>query len=819
MSTPVNEPVNQSVNQIVNEKKTSRAIRSLARAVIGTTASLVVLGGFGAGCLSRPVTTEPPTTKDNYTQDIRQSAIDKVDLLFDIDNSASMGDKQEYLSKAVPDLLNRLVSPYCVDASGNPIKNGTTIVTSDINGNCPAGQGNAEFKPVHDMHIGVVTSSLGTRGPTGSSAICDPSTGADNDTKGELIARGSTASPVMAPSNFLTWLPNASNLNAGLSPVPGATAIQTADNLETDFADLVTSTGQAGCGIESQLESWYRFLIQPDPYDSITVSGTTASWSGVDTTILKQRHDFLRPDSLVAIITLTDENDSEVDVRSVSGTGWNFMSSTFDPPRGTSQCDTNPGDPNCTSCGFPSTPQTDPNCQKGNYSANNDWGFNANLRHVHTKAKYGVDYQFPIERYVKGLTNTKIPDRNGEYPSGAGNYVGNADCTNPLYAASLPDGSSTDTQSLCNLTVGFQRTPDLVFFGIIGGVPNQLLHYDGTDASLTLTPADWTKILGNNPETYDYTGIDPHMIEAYSPRAGLASATGSNTADPINGREWITDTANADTTFGMPFPVDREYACIFPLTTARDCTQSANSQACDCPADATKAAGLPAGAIPPVCDATNPTSQVAAKVYPTPRELLLAHKMGDQGIAASLCPIDVTEKTPGDPLYGYRPAVAAIVSRLKNALASACLPQALTPDANGNVPCLILEALPPGTPGGCATQGLEDADPKQAAVYQASLNAESGSGDGGAATVYTICQVPQLIGATDDPGGTCVGTDKAGWCYVTGANAGGGCAQAIKFSQKGNPTNGARVTLQCIQQTGGNADGGTATTTTTGDGG
>jgi hypothetical protein len=31
--------------------------------------------------------------------------------------------------------------------------------------------------------------------------------------------------------------------------------------LETDFAELVGGVGVFGCGIESQLESWYRFLI------------------------------------------------------------------------------------------------------------------------------------------------------------------------------------------------------------------------------------------------------------------------------------------------------------------------------------------------------------------------------------------------------------------------------------------------------------------------------------------------------------------------------------------------------------------------------
>jgi hypothetical protein len=798
--------------------------RKISPKRFGLALSLAIATTLSIGCLSRPTTSQTPTTKDTVTQPIRQSAIDKVDLLFDIDNSASMGDKQAYLSAAVPDLLTRLLSPYCVDTSQDVIQGSDgKPLRSDPNGSCA--QGTPEFKPVHDLHIGVVTSSLGARG--GDIAGCSSG---DGDLKGELRDTGATSasgSPIadagagivaaMAPSNFLSWFPNVDS-NLGNSASSGAAAITDATTLESDFADVITGVGQDGCGIESQLESWYRFLIQPDPYDSIAVDSATnqASWQGIDATILKQRHDFLRPDSLVAVITLTDENDSEVDVRAISGSGYNFMVNEFQPPKGTQICDTDPNNKACTSCEYN---PTDPGCPQGVktvHSAVNDWGYNPNLRHVHAKAKYGVDFQFPIQRYVDGLTKAKIPNRDGEYPVGATQYQGNANCTNPLFAASLPDGSVLDSQTLCNLPIGSQRTPDLVFFGIIGGVPNQLLHYDGTDESLTLTAADWTKILGNDPETFDYTGIDPHMIEAYAPRPGLASPTSPNTADVINGREWITDTVgvgpNANPPGPMPFDVDREYACTFALAKPRDCTVETNQQACDCPST-NPGSAVPAGGIPPVCDAKNPTSQIAAKVYPTPRELLLAHKMADQGIAASLCPIDRVDNASGDdPKYGYRPAVAAIITRLKHALASTCLPQPLSPDLNGDVPCLILEALPPSS-GSCASQGLTDADPKVAATYRATLTAESGT-DGGASSTFTICEAPQLTGSDLDATGSCTSnTTKAGWCYVTGNAAGVGCAQAVKFSTKGNPAGGVRVQLQCILQTGGgdsNADAGSS---------
>ena len=398
----------------VNNGQPKRVFRTIFRAVASTAALGTVIGVMSGGCLSRPVTSQAPTIKDNFTTNLRQSAIDKVDILFDIDNSASMGDKEVFLSKAVPDFLSRLLAPYCVDDQGKVEKDGSgNIITSDTNGACSVGQ--AEFKPVHDMHIGVVTSSLGTRG--GDVCGVDPNA-PNNDDRGQLVSRGSAAA--VDASGFLAWFPDV-DANDGASATPGSTPITDSGQLEDDFKDLVVGVGQSGCGIESQLESWYRFLIQPDPWDHIdTSNGKTASLVGVDETIIKQRHDFLRPDSLVAVIDLTDENDSEIDSRSVSGTGWQFLRSDFDPPKGTAACATSPNDPGCESCEFSSDPACkDSDGKTVTYTANNDWGFDVNLRHVHTKQKYGLDPQFPIDRYFRGLTETMVPDRNAEYKDGS----------------------------------------------------------------------------------------------------------------------------------------------------------------------------------------------------------------------------------------------------------------------------------------------------------------------------------------------------------------------------------------------------------------
>ena len=89
-------------------------------------AVVVGLGAVSAGCLTRPVEHADPVTKTNVAITVPNQVIDKIDMLFDIDNSASMGDKQSYLEQAIPDLINRLINPYCLDtcAPENPRRGG-----------------------------------------------------------------------------------------------------------------------------------------------------------------------------------------------------------------------------------------------------------------------------------------------------------------------------------------------------------------------------------------------------------------------------------------------------------------------------------------------------------------------------------------------------------------------------------------------------------------------------------------------------------------------------------------------------------------------
>ena len=78
------------------------------------------------------------------------------------------------------------------------------------------------------------------------------------------------------------------------------------------LTNMVRGVADNGCGFESQLESWYRFLVDPAPYETLEVVNGKAERRGVDRKLLDQRKAFLRPDSLLAIVMLSDENDCSI---------------------------------------------------------------------------------------------------------------------------------------------------------------------------------------------------------------------------------------------------------------------------------------------------------------------------------------------------------------------------------------------------------------------------------------------------------------------------------------------------------------------------
>ena len=209
---------------------------------------------------------------------------------------------------------------------------------------------------------------------------------------------------------------------------------------------------------------------------------------------------------------------------------------------------------------------------------------------------------------------------------------------------------------------------------------------------------------------------------------------------------------------------------------------------------------------------------------------------GGQGIVSSLCPIHVTDESSdgkSDPVYGYRPAVNAIVNRLKSALSAQCVPQKLVADPScGNYPCLVLVSMnkfadPTNkdlckNPGKACdpTAGLLAPTGDDIAVVSKFCDAEEAAWAKPAqrtgAEPYTVpvCEMRQLyVGsagasastcnpapaqAADFSGGSCAGSGEQGWCYVTGAAA-GACGHSVVFTSQ-EPPAGATVSLQCVEQ-------------------
>jgi hypothetical protein len=543
-----------------------------------------------------------------------QARADKIDLLFVIDDSGSMRDKQLILARALPDLVDRLINPLCVDPDS--LVPAASQPSSPLSA-CP-GNTLREFNSVQDLHIGVVSTSLG--GVGASSCGVGFSASPANDHGHLLPPRGSGKTS----RGFLAWDP------AQVGTPPGE---KDPAALRTAVRNLV-ALGEGGCPYEMPLESMYRFLIEPEPYARVTVtdcgSGSApercAVQDGVDDELLRERKSFLRFDSLVAIVVLTDENDCSL---SAGGQSFHFFDDIGTVPRATSVCATKPNDRCCRSCGdaAPAGCPDDPECTKGPIGSDEDSGL---LRCFEPKRRYGRDYLYQTSRYIDGLTGKMVPGRNG----------GLVD--NPLF--NDPAGSGTP------------RDPSLVFIAGVVGVPWQDLAVDPGDpthlelknAARMQTDGTWSLILAD-PAT-GRPPRDPLMIETTDERTGVQPIIGvplapssaqSPKANPINGHE---------TALGMA-PMEPQYACIFDLPTPEqgsiDCTGFTGSNRAICQAD----------------DGTYGSTQYRGKSYPGVRELEVLRGVGENAIAASICARNLTDETRDD--FGYRPVLRQILDRLR----------------------------------------------------------------------------------------------------------------------------------------------------------
>jgi hypothetical protein len=170
-------------------------------------------------------------------------AIDQLDLLLVIDNSTTMMEEQAAFADALPILIERLVS-------------GDTDRTAKA-------EDEPEFRPVKDIHVGVVSTDLGLEGISD----IDRCFGAGDD--GQLMPCG--AGDTGAFSSF------------GEKGTVSALAMD---------AVCRSQIGTQGCSFEQPLEAAFRALAPaPEGHRDDLNQG------------------FLRPESLLVVVLLTDEED------------------------------------------------------------------------------------------------------------------------------------------------------------------------------------------------------------------------------------------------------------------------------------------------------------------------------------------------------------------------------------------------------------------------------------------------------------------------------------------------------------------------------
>jgi hypothetical protein len=276
----------------------------------------------------------------------------------------------------------------------------------------------------------------------------------------------------------------------------------------------------------------------------------------------------------------------------------------------------------------------------------------------------------------------------------------------------------------------------------------------------------WSVLLGDPGASPPVSPSDPFMVESAAPRSGVNPVTGdaimppssaSPSASPINGHEQ-----------NVPKLDDLQYACTFPLTVPKPC--AVGDTACDCEASKASVSNSP------LCQGAAANEQSYAKAYPGARELQVLKDFKEQGIVASICPkLTKSANRDSDPNYGYNPAVAAIIERLKIALVGKCLPRAPQMDPETHqVACQVIEARPSGCD--CTLPGRRPidvkSDPGIIPAVRAELAASGNCGVPGkpACSSFCECEIQQEGDQGDAADLTACQQDKMpsqpGYCYI-----------------------------------------------------
>jgi hypothetical protein len=243
------------------------------------------------GCLSPDLKELNPCLVSGIIDDVDVKKVEKVDILFVIDNSGSMKEEQAKLLNELPRMV-------------------TILTSGDMNpddGINPA----ADFPPVKDLHVGVVSTDMGLPGIKMSP---DPENKCVNyGDDGKFLHQANVAGD---PNLVCPGSGTGGGYPLFLSFVEG-------NNVETFANDFqcITALGTGGCGFEMQLEAPLKALWPANPENlSEEQAGQNIKFFDDTAPYGDERHrDFLRGTlyhstqsdqlSLLAIIIVTDEED------------------------------------------------------------------------------------------------------------------------------------------------------------------------------------------------------------------------------------------------------------------------------------------------------------------------------------------------------------------------------------------------------------------------------------------------------------------------------------------------------------------------------
>lgn len=258
MSRPPYQPVSPGCYTGVMLWSKLALLASLGLTLPGCFLSHEFAGDSGTATDSAVPTTIDSGCVDLVYEDGGPAAVESVDLLLMVDNSNSMDEEQASLAVALPNLIRGITS-------------GDVDLDGDV-----------DFAPVGSLHLGVVTADMGT---------------------------GGFAIPTCSESNF--------GEDGVLRTVSGSTARECAGTfpafLEYDptgpvtveefaaRAACATTTGTGGCGFEQQLDAVLKAVTSAAAPITFA-SGTTGHADGAN-------GGFLRDDSILVVMVVTDEND------------------------------------------------------------------------------------------------------------------------------------------------------------------------------------------------------------------------------------------------------------------------------------------------------------------------------------------------------------------------------------------------------------------------------------------------------------------------------------------------------------------------------